>query len=801
MNVIDLNPSRNYPDAGTVGSDTQSLAANVQNISDCLDIYQRNTRNLVDSFLRIGDFVDMGWATLNGKRLIPTDFSFSLTTFGSGQSLLQAPRVLYTLTAGSGVSFSIGAGGITISATGSGGTVTSVDITPPAAGITASGGPITTAGSITLALANDLAALEGLGSTGIAVRTAADTWAQRSIAGTAARVSVTNGSGVAGNPTVDIDAAYVGQTSITTLGTITAGTWTATKIGLAYGGTNADLSATGGTSQVLRQSSVGGPITVSQLAYSDISGTPTGAALTKTDDTNVTLTLGGSPSTALLNAASLTLGWTGLLSVARGGSGAGTLTGYLKGNGTSAFTAAATVPTSDISGGAALTKTDDTNVTLALGGTPTTALLVATSLTLGWTGTLAVSRGGSGAGTLTGYLKGNGTSAFTASTTVPTTDLTGTLQAAQFPALTGDVTTSAGSLATTIANAAVSLAKMANLAANSIIGNNTGSPATPLALTVAQVQTMLSVPALANPSGLIGMSAVNGTATTATRSDGTHAIDPAIAPTWTALHTFTRSSSPVIRLNQNAASLPAVSAGTLIQIGAADGVSASFTVESFANQPVFKFRRTNTTAASPSNLVLSDIIGNLAYLGWGTTQYNTGVQVQGIATETWSDTAAGSKFRVTVTPNTTLTARAAFQIDQDGTISAWGPTAAALVDVTPDHGTFTGTLTGMTGSVTGTCRWNRVGDCVYLFLPIMTGTSNTTAMTMTGLPAAIQPARTQMFPVGDLENNTILTGTFAGQVAAASGTLTFYINGNAAGFTASGTKGIAAAQVVTWTLF
>lgn len=46
------------------------------------------------------------------------------------------------------------------------------------------------------------------------------------------------------------------------------------------------------------------------------------AALTKTDDTNVTLTLGGSPSTALLNAASLTLGWTGQLSLTRGGTNA-----------------------------------------------------------------------------------------------------------------------------------------------------------------------------------------------------------------------------------------------------------------------------------------------------------------------------------------------------------------------------------------------------------------------------------------------------------------------------------------------
>jgi len=40
----------------------------------------------------------------------------------------------------------------------------------------------------------------------------------------------------------------------------------------------------------------------------------------------------------------------------------------------------------------ALTKTDDTNVTLTLGGTPSTALLESVSLTLGWTGTLADSR-------------------------------------------------------------------------------------------------------------------------------------------------------------------------------------------------------------------------------------------------------------------------------------------------------------------------------------------------------------------------------------------------------------------------
>lgn len=72
-------------------------------------------------------------------------------------------------------------------------------------------------------------------------------------------------------------------------------------------------------------------------------------------------------------------------------SGGGT-TNFLRADGTFAATPSPT--------GAALTRTDDTNVTLTLGGTPATALLQATSITAGWTGTLAITRGGTGGGTI-----------------------------------------------------------------------------------------------------------------------------------------------------------------------------------------------------------------------------------------------------------------------------------------------------------------------------------------------------------------------------------------------------------------
>lgn len=91
----------------------------------------------------------------------------------------------------------------------------------------------------------------------------------------------------------------------------------------------------------------------------------------------------------------------GNLVVSHGGTGATSLTGYVKGNGTAAFTASATIPAADVVG-VALTKVDDTNVTLTLGGSPATALVAATSLTLGWTGQLAVARGGTGVSTSTG---------------------------------------------------------------------------------------------------------------------------------------------------------------------------------------------------------------------------------------------------------------------------------------------------------------------------------------------------------------------------------------------------------------
>ena len=90
--------------------------------------------------------------------------------------------------------------------------------------------------------AAELAALAAIQGAGLTVRTINGDWFGRTLAGTANRITVNNGDGEGGHPTFDIAATYVGQTSITTLGTIATGTWQATIHGLAFGGTGGNFT-------------------------------------------------------------------------------------------------------------------------------------------------------------------------------------------------------------------------------------------------------------------------------------------------------------------------------------------------------------------------------------------------------------------------------------------------------------------------------------------------------------------------------------------------------------------------------
>lgn len=123
---------------------------------------------------------------------------------------------------------------------------------------------------------------------------------------------------------------------------------------------------------------------------------------------------------------------------------------------------------------------------------------------------------------------------------------------------------------------------------------------------------------------------------------------------------------------------------------------------------------------------------------------------------------------------------------------------------TAGTGTYTGTLTGFATPPTGTIRYCVMGAIVALYIPSagsgLSGTSNSTAMTITGMPAAIRPARTQIVQFPGVGDNSLLIGD-GEQILAQIGTdgvITFLINGSATGFTASGTKGTGAGGTITY---
>jgi len=96
----------------------------------------------------------------------------------------------------------------------------------------------------------DLTALAALATTGIAVRTAADTWTSRAIVG--GNVTVTNGDGIAGNPTINLSTTGIAagtydSVTVDEYGRATAGTTTSGGISIKafYTGSIASMTGTG----------------------------------------------------------------------------------------------------------------------------------------------------------------------------------------------------------------------------------------------------------------------------------------------------------------------------------------------------------------------------------------------------------------------------------------------------------------------------------------------------------------------------------------------------------------------------
>ena len=379
-------------------------------------------------------------------------------------------------------------------------------------------------------------------------------------------------------------------------------------------------------------------------------------ALTATNDTNVTLTLGGSPGTALLNPASLTLGWTGTLAIARGGTGAATTgSNTFFGNNTSTTGSAPAFTTMGD-----MTAVNDTNVTLTLGGTPLASLTKSVSLTLGWTGVLPVTRGGTGAATVPANSYFGNASGVTAAPTFNQpnfTNLAGTAATTQggaptggtvgqvltknsstnydyawtSPAGTGTVTSfSAGALSplftTSVATATTTPAlsfTLSTAAANTYFGNNTASTAAPsfvadgaltatndtnVTLTLGGTPATALLKATSLTLGWTGTLAVSRGGTGTTTSTGTGNTVLSVSPTFTGTVTAATIN-------------PTNITGTTTNDSASAGSVGEFASSAIASTAAVAL--TNSTAANVTSISLTagdwDVEGMVSIAGTSAT--------------------------------------------------------------------------------------------------------------------------------------------------------------------------------------
>jgi hypothetical protein len=377
--------------------------------------------------------------TLSGTQFSITNTGVSASTYGTASSVpTLAINAQGQVTSASNTPIAINANQITS------GSITNAQLQNSS--VTVNGTAISLGGSGTITAANPNALTIGAGLTGtsydgsapitIALATsgvtaatygsasqvpvfAVDTYGRvTSVTDTPIAISAGAVSGLAASATTDttnasnITSGTLGTgrlsgsyTGITGVGTLTAGTWNANPISVAYGGTgltstptNGQLPIGNGTGYTLATLTAGTNVFITNSAGGiTISATASaGGTVTSVDVSGGTtgLTTSGGPITT-----SGTITLAGTLNVANGGTGAATLTGYVKGNGTSAFTASSTIPNTDITGLGTMSTQNANSVAITGGTIEGTSVGASTASTVrGTTVTATTQFSGSGAG-------------------------------------------------------------------------------------------------------------------------------------------------------------------------------------------------------------------------------------------------------------------------------------------------------------------------------------------------------------------------------------------------------------------
>ena len=343
-----------------------------------------------------------------------------------------------------------------------------------------------------------------------------------------------------------------------------------------------------------------------------------------------------------LTGAVLAGAWNGsTITVPYGGTGAVTLTGYVKGNGTAALTASATIPNTDITGlgtmstqnASAVAITGGTANSLILGGTTAAAATVTTlridsTLSLagatGTSGQVLTSNGASaptwqniaGSGTVTSIDVSGGTTGLTTSggpvTGAGTITLAGTLAIANGG--TGATTDSAARTALGLGTMAVQAASSVAITGGSINGTSLGATTAGSAnVTTLDIASGLTLATLAGTSGQVLTSAGAGfvpTWTTAATGTVTSVAGTGTVNGLTLTGTVTSSGSLTLGGTLSLVSPPPIGTTTPAEVKVTVGWAANTALTDAAtvawdttNQvATFTFVSTNRTMGAPTNL-------------------------------------------------------------------------------------------------------------------------------------------------------------------------------------------------------